>query len=125
LVGQKKKEDIPRILREHDIFVLPSVVAESGETEGLGTVLLEAMSAGLPVIGSDVGGIPDIIENGKNGLLVPERSPDKLAEALLTLVRDTALRERLVVGAQEDVRERFSWERVGKRFDALFRKHMG
>jgi glycosyltransferase involved in cell wall biosynthesis len=122
--GEVETDRIPEILWDHDIFVLPSIVTETGETEGLGTVLLEAMSAGLPVIGTDVGGIPDIIEDGENGLLVPERSPEAIRDAVLTIAGDERLRERLTSAASRDVRERFSWGVIAKKFDNLFREYV-
>ena len=118
--GEVETDRVPEILWDHDIFVLPSIVTETGETEGLGTVLLEAMSAGLPVIGTDVGGIPDIIEDEKNGLLVPERSPEAIRDAVLSLAGDERLRVKLTSAATSDVRERFSWGVIAKKFDSLF-----
>lgn len=124
-VGEVPHERIATILRDHDIFVLPSIVLPSGETEGLGTVLLEAMAARLPVIGSEVGGIPDIIADGRNGLLVPPRSPGAIARAVVKIATDGALRERLTAAARRDVDERFSWEGIAKQFDTLFRDLSG
>ncbi len=70
------------IFAENDIFVLPSL------SEGIPKVLLEAMAKGLPVIATNVGGIPDIIENHKNGLLVPSASAESLAQAVIELIDD-------------------------------------
>jgi len=82
-------------LRGFDIFVLAS------KREGLGLSILEAQCAGLPVIASHVGGVPEIIEHGKNGLLVPPRHPQALADQILRLVDDGPARRRLgKAGAQ-------------------------
>lgn len=98
---------------EHaDIFVLPAVVDAKGDTEGLGVVLLEALRFERPVVGSALGGIPDIIQPGCTGWLTPARDPEALARTLLAIAdrpewaRDTARRGRRIV------RERFSWRRV-------------
>ena len=79
---------MPGILHEHDLFVLPAVVTETGETEGLGTVMLEAMAARLPVAASDVGGIPDVVEHERTGILFSQKDPDMIAEAVIRLTDD-------------------------------------
>jgi glycosyltransferase involved in cell wall biosynthesis len=92
-----------------DVFVLPSIVDSRGETEGLGVVLLEAMSHGIPAVGSDIGGITDIIKNGESGLLVPPAEADQLAQALERLARDPALAARLGQAGVRRVRDEFGW----------------
>ena len=95
-----------------DVLVLPSIVDARGETEGLGVVLLEAMSYGIPVVGSDIGGITDIIENEKSGLLVPPADAEKLALALERLARDPALAARLGAAGMQRVRTEFGWPEI-------------
>jgi len=68
-------------------------------TEALGVTFLEAMAAGVPVIGTNVGGIPEIIQDGINGLLVPVKSPCSITDAINQLLADAQLRERLVQSA--------------------------
>ena len=86
--GWKSQSELLPFYRDADIFVLPST------TEAFGVVFLEAMASGLPVIGTDVGGIPEIIRDGQNGLLVPPNQPDLLANAIIELLsnRDLYLR---------------------------------
>lgn len=86
---------------EADVFVHPSVTGPAGEKEGIPGAIVEAMSSGLPVLSTLHSGIPTIIENGKHGLLVPERDPLALADTLERLLDDRALRERLGRAAQE------------------------
>ena len=93
---------IPEVIGRCGIFVLPS------RTEGLGRVLLEAMAAGKPRIGSSVGGIPTIIEDGVDGLLVPPGDVDALAEALDTLMGSKELRQRLGSAGQRRALNEFS-----------------
>jgi glycosyltransferase involved in cell wall biosynthesis len=81
--------EVPKFLSASDVFVLPSI------SEGVPTVLLEAMATGIPVVATNVGGVPDIIEDGRNGLLVSPRKPSALAEAVVRLLSDAGLRERL------------------------------
>jgi len=98
-----------------DVFVLPSI-NHDGMTEGLGVVLLEAMACGCPVIGSNVGGIPDIIEDGKNGFLVPERDSTVLGEKIVTLLSDTALADRFRQEGYVTIRNCFSWDMITRKF---------
>lgn len=86
------------ILRGCSALALPSA------TEGLGLVVVEAMSQGLPVVGTRVGGIPELVRDGESGLLVGVHRPDELAAALLRLAGDPALRLRLAAGALETAR---------------------
>lgn len=77
------------------VLALPSVTAASGDSEGLGLVLLEAAASGLPVVGTRHGGIPEAVSDGSSGYLVPERDAQRLAEALDALLNDAALRRRM------------------------------
>ncbi len=99
-----------------DIFVLPSIINEKGETEGLGVVLLEAMASGLPVIGSNVGGIPDIVKDKFNGLLVEQKKPKDLAEKIIKLAGSEKLRVQMGENGRRFVRENFDWDIIAKRF---------
>ncbi|MGB7159398.1 MAG: glycosyltransferase family 4 protein [Tepidisphaeraceae bacterium] len=100
-------------LKQIDLLVLPS------SAEGFGLVLIEAMAAGVPVIGTNAPGIRDVIRNNETGLLVPVGSPPELAEAIRRVMGDSALRHRLVARAQEDVRERFTWNVVLRQYAKL------
>jgi len=97
-----------KYLKNFDIFVLPSL------KEGLPYVILEAGLAGLPVIASNVGGIPEIIENGKEGLLVPPANPEELAVAIKKLIEDKTLRENLAKNLHEKIQREFSLEKMLK-----------
>ena len=98
-----------RYLKNFDIFVLPSL------KEGLPYVVLEAGLAGLPVVASNVGGVPEIIENGKDGLLVPPANPEELAKAIKKLIGDKNLRENLAKNLCEKITKEFSLEKNVKR----------
>lgn len=117
--GVVDRENLPSYYHAADIFVLPSI-NKSGKTEALGVVLLEAMASGCPVIGSNVGGIPDIITDGTNGSLVPEQNPVVLAEKIVALLSDTILAERFRHAGYETVRTRFSWENISRQFSEAY-----
>ncbi len=98
------------------VCVLPSVLDARGDTEGLGVVLLEAMNHGTPVIASRVGGIPDIVEDGVSGLLVPPGDADALAAAVRRVRDDPALARRLGEAGRRRLREQFSWQAIVQRW---------
>jgi glycosyltransferase involved in cell wall biosynthesis len=104
-----------------DVLVLPSIIDARGDTEGLGVALLDAMSYGIPAIGTRVGGIPDIIEDGVSGLLVPPANPEALAAAIERVARDPGYAQRLAHAGRERLRTRFSWDVITKRWDAVYR----
>jgi glycosyltransferase involved in cell wall biosynthesis len=120
--GRVTQRDLPRYYRTCQAFALPSVVLPSGDTEGQGVVLLEAMSSSLPVVASAVGGITDIITDGVNGLLVPPADPPALAKALSRILDGGDLGYRLAMQGMDTIGERFSWERIADRFARLYRE---
>lgn len=93
------------------LFLHPSETTASGDREGVPNSLLEAMATGLPPVATRHGGIPEAITDSVDGLLVPERSPDELADAILRLTNDGSLLTRLSRGAAVSVREKFAAER--------------
>jgi glycosyltransferase involved in cell wall biosynthesis len=92
------------------------------DRDGIPNVLVEAMAAGAPVVATPVSGIPELVQDGVNGLLVPPEDPRALADALLRLSTDRALGDRLAAAGRETVRERFDGERLAGRLAALFRE---
>lgn len=109
--GARKRD----LLREADVFVLPSYC------EALPVGLLEAMAAGMPVVASRVGGIPDVIEDKVSGLLVDPGEPRALAQAIVAILSDDALRQRLREAAHREVK-RYSIEAVLGELEALYRE---
>ena len=108
---------VPRAALEHhyasaDVFVLPAIVDDRGDTEGLGTVLVEALSFKTPVVASNVGGIPDVIKDRETGLLVPEKDLPALAEAVVRVLRDPGLAGALAEHGLRHVNDYFDWDRI-------------
>jgi glycosyltransferase involved in cell wall biosynthesis len=100
------RTDVLGCIKAFDLFVMSSV------TEGLGTSLLDAMAAARPIVATTAGGIPEIVEDGVNGLLVPPRDARALADAILRALRDADLRRRLGDAGFARVNERFTVERM-------------
>jgi glycosyltransferase involved in cell wall biosynthesis len=101
-------------LRAMDIFVLPSL------SEACSNVLLEAMATGLPLVATRVGGNPALVDDDVSGLLVPAADPDALAKAIIRLVEDPALAERLGASARQEVSSHFGLDRMLSRVEALY-----
>ena len=108
------RRDVPEILALLDIFVLPSL------WEGLPIALLEAMAAGLPVVATAVGGTPEVVVDGVTGFLVPPRDPQALADAILRLLRDPELRQRMGEAGRARVAAHFSIEQMVHKTEALY-----
>lgn len=107
------KENIGDYLAGLDVFAFPS------RNEGLGSVLLDVMDMRIPIIASDVGGIPDIVQHRKTGLLVDNGDAEALAEGLIRLHDEPALRDHLVCGASERLHE-YSVEAMAKAYMSIY-----
>ena len=110
-----RKSDVLPYLQAADIFVLPSA------TEGLSNALLEAMSVGLPVVATEVGGALDVIEDGVSGLLVKPDMPNQLQEALSTLLENSDLRAQLGNKARATMIERYSLNQIASAYLEIYR----
>ncbi len=95
-----------KYLKAFDIFVLPSL------KEGLPYVLLEAGLAGLPIIATNVGGVPEIVENGESGILINPASSEEIANAIEKLAKNSELRNKLAQNAREKILQKFSFEKM-------------
>lgn len=124
-IGKISHHKLPSYFKGADIFVLPSIVDSKGETETLGVVLIEAMACGTPVIGSRVGGIIDVIDNGINGFLVKQKSSKQLAEKIIKLLSNTALRERMGKQGRKKVEQKFSWDKIALEVNGIYANLVG
>jgi glycosyltransferase involved in cell wall biosynthesis len=100
------RPDVLSVLKAFDIFVMSSV------TEGLGTSLLDAMACGKPIVATTAGGIPEVVQDGTTGLLVPPRDPQAMADAIVTLLENEPLRRQMGEAGLSRVSARFSAERM-------------
>jgi glycosyltransferase involved in cell wall biosynthesis len=112
--GSVTHNQIAKTLQKATSFVLPSL------KEGMPNALLESMACGKPVIGSDISGINDLVTHGQNGLLVPPRNPEALANAILTLLGSKNLRRRLGQSARQLIVREYSWDIIIKKIEKVY-----
>jgi glycosyltransferase involved in cell wall biosynthesis len=120
--GAQDRDFIFSLLQRADLFVLPSRLARSGDRDGLPNVLMEAQAFAVPVLATDVSGIPELVKHAKTGWLVPERDPNALAEAIRCLMDDGELRLRLARAGAIAVRKEFSSDPGFDRLAAKLRR---
>jgi glycosyltransferase involved in cell wall biosynthesis len=118
--GKVARERIPAFFGAADLFLLPSVHDHAGNVDGLPNTLLEAMACGLPIVASDVVGVPLVIDDGVHGLLAPERDPAALARAIGVLLHDPARAAALGQAARARVERELTWPRIARRYLAAY-----
>lgn len=117
-IGTIPYQELHRAYQVADVFVLTS------ESEGMPCATLEAMACGLPVVTTDIPGNQEIVQEGKNGFLVPVGDTERLAQALAWLIRDPALRRRMGVESRRVVQP-YDWHDIVRRYEAIFREVLG
>lgn len=115
-LGNIEPDKIPDYLNKADIFVRPS------RSEGLGISFLEAMAAGLPVIATKVGGIPDFLKDRETGLFAKVDDPKDLAEKITLLAEDHAMYDKIRTNARRLIEAKYSWERIASQMDKIFQE---
>jgi colanic acid/amylovoran biosynthesis glycosyltransferase len=123
LVGPKSQIEIVQSLAQSQVFVFPAQRDETGDQDNLPTVLIEAMASGLPVVSSGLAGIPEIIVDQINGILVPPQTPEALASAIRSLLLDPKKRERLGASGLSTVREKFNLVATVQELIGIFESH--
>jgi len=111
-----RRNDIPEILAACDMAVLSSYA------EGLPNAVLEYLAAGLPTIATSVGGIPEIIEEGISGILVPPMQPEILSNTMISLLRNSELRNKLAMAGRNRVIRQFNYDRLILQLESLYTK---
>lgn len=125
LLGWVQPDEVRLYLAAADVFIGPSKQSKTGWREAQGLTFLEAMSVGTPVVATRSGGIVDSIEHEETGLLVSEGEPGEIAHAVVRLIEERELRQRLVENAGRHVRARFSRDASARHFDRVFRELIG
>jgi colanic acid/amylovoran biosynthesis glycosyltransferase len=118
--GALPHEEVRALYRQAAVFCLPCVVASTGDRDGLPTSVLEAMALGVPVVTTDVNGLPDVVIDGETGLVVPEHDPPALADALERLLKDPELAARFAEEGRRHVERAFSLEKSVSLLRSLF-----
>lgn len=116
LTGFVNQKDVPKYLAISDVFIRPSL------SEGLGNSFLEAMAAGLPVIATPVGGIPDFLIDEVNGLFCQPGNPQSIADSLLRIFSDVRLSERVIENGRAMVVKEYNWESLSEKMRILFNR---
>ena len=125
LLGRKDQDEVAALAAAADVFVVPSVHDEAGNVDGLPNVALEAMAAAAPMVATTVGGLPQAIDDGVTGRLVPEKNVRALADAIGDLLRDRARARALGDAARRKVERDFSWATAAARFEAAYDRARG
>lgn len=115
-LGSRNRAEIWKLMHQCTLFVLPS------RAEPFGIVLLEALACRKPIIATAVGGIPEIIEHGKNGILVEPENPEVLSTAIETVLQNKELQETLSWNGYESVKYRFQWETAATKYVSVFQR---
>lgn len=118
--GKLIRKDIVNLLKTMNALVLPSIYTQCGRREGIPVVLMEAMGSGLPVVASNISGIPELVSNEESGLLVPERDPVGIADAVERLKQDPELCRGLGKAAREKVLEEFDLKKNARKLRIIF-----
>jgi len=121
IIKNVSDEELLRLYNSSDLFVLPSITDSQGNTEGLGVVLLEAMASGLPVIGSNVGGIKDIIVNNETGLLFQEKNSQEIVDKIIFTIENKSKMNKLAENGLNFVEENFNWEIVAESYQDCYK----
>lgn len=119
-IGDVPDADLPRLYRSCDVVVVPSREIPDGGAEGFGIVCLEAAASGKPVVAGRSGGLPDAVQDGATGILVEPHDIGGFAEAIVAVLSDAALAERLGAAGRAMVLERFNWDHMARTARQLF-----
>lgn len=117
--GQVPWSETPEYLAMTEVFAVPSILDEAGNLDGLPNVVLESLATGCPIVASRVAGIPEVVHDDQNGLLVPPKDERALADAICRLLGDPELRQRLSRAARASVVDSLSWTYVGDRIAGI------
>jgi colanic acid/amylovoran biosynthesis glycosyltransferase len=120
LLGWRQREEVIEILNRSDVLLAPSVTSQNGDQEGIPVVLMEAMAMGLPVISTQHSGIPELVEHGVSGFLVPERDTDGLAEKIKDLIEHPELCVQIGQKGRMKVEESYNINQLNNQLVGIF-----
>ncbi|MFA5422402.1 MAG: glycosyltransferase [Phycisphaerae bacterium] len=123
--GRLPNSELPKYYATADIFIGPSVVAEGGDTEGLGLTFIEAAMSGSVPVATNVGGVSDAVEDGKTGFLVEQKSPSQIAEKIIALLQNKTLIISMAEQARDRAVKQFDWKIVAGKYSSLLKSATG
>lgn len=121
-LGWLDRTQFDEVYQRADIFVGPSITAKSGWVEAFGLVFAESLARSVPVIGTKTGGIIDVVNDGENGFLIEEKSPEAIATAVRRYLEDADLYNRHKLAARDGVMTKFNWPSIIVRYEKLLRE---
>jgi len=124
-LGGVKNESLPALYQTSDVVVFPSVIADGGDREGFGLVLVEALGCECATVVTDLPAMQDIISDGKTALVVPQYDSQQITEKVLRLLKETELRRSLGKRGRRYVLQRFDWENVIRQYTDLIHSVTG
>ncbi len=124
LLGALPQEDVRSFLESADIFILPCITADNGDMDGIPVSLMEAMAMEIPVISTRVSGIPELINDGESGILVEQKDPEALCQAIGQLVSDPGLSDQLAFHGRQKIVEDFNLHQTCGEIGGLFQRYL-
>ena len=124
LTGTQPHRVVLKHYRSTDVFVLGCEVAPNGDRDGIPNVLLESMAVGVPVVATNISAIPELVVQGETGLLVPPAQPEKMARAMIRILTDIPLRERIIEAARNRVVQTFDNKTLIDGLVAIYRQEV-
>ena len=119
-LGSVAQSEMPALLAAADVLAVPSVRDDAGNVDGLPNVVMESLASGTPLVATAAGGIGAVVDEGRTGFLVPERDAAALADTLVRVLTDPALRARVGLAARQEVCALHTWERFAERLEVIF-----
>jgi len=123
ITGPRNEDQIKQLLARSRMFVLPCVHAADGAVDNLPTVIMEAMAAAVPVVSTSVAAVPEMVEDGQTGFVVPEKNPTAVAGVMLRLLEDKGLAREMGTQGRERCREIFDWKNTSASLAGIFEAH--
>ncbi len=121
-LGEKSTEEVLQCLRETDVLVAPSITSKDGNQEGIPNSIKEAMAVGVPVIGTQHSGIPELVINGKTGYVVPEKDYSALSERIEYLMKDPTLRYEMGKKGRKVIEREYDIQKLNTRLVEIYKK---
>ena len=122
LFGWRQQEEIIELMKHTDILIAPSVMSEDGDEEGIPVVLMEALAQGMPVLSTQHSGIPELVQDGESGFLVPERNVDALADKLELLIKHTEIWSEMGRAGREYVEIHYDIDKLNDKLVQLYQR---